>query len=109
MVSFQRTIRVTHGQPARYLQSAVSDQVISLAQAIQLQQVLDKPLPNSRNAGRRSADGCSSYLLPVTQPGGKFARWPRHLPGCCILKAQAEQARTTAKASGGMRHLVGND
>ena len=33
----------------RYLQSAVSDQVISLAQAIRLQQVLDQPLPNSRN------------------------------------------------------------
>ena len=33
----------------RYLQSAVSDQVISLAQAIRLQQVLDKPLPNSRS------------------------------------------------------------
>ena len=33
----------------RYLQSAVSDQVISLAQAIRWQQVLDKPLPNSRS------------------------------------------------------------
>ncbi|ATP90240.1 hypothetical protein VI35_07970 [Aeromonas caviae] len=33
----------------RYLQSAVSDQVISLAQAIRLQQVLDQPLPISRN------------------------------------------------------------
>ena len=33
----------------RYLQSAVSDQVISLAQAIRLQQVLDQPLPNSRS------------------------------------------------------------
>lgn len=33
----------------RYLQSAVSDQVISLEQAIRLQQVLDKPLPNSRS------------------------------------------------------------
>ena len=33
----------------RYLKSAVSDQVISLAQAIRLQQVLDKPLPNSRS------------------------------------------------------------
>ena len=31
----------------RYLQSAVSDQVISLAQAIRLQQVLDQPLPDS--------------------------------------------------------------
>lgn len=27
----------------------MSDQVISLAQAIRLQQVLDKPLPNSRS------------------------------------------------------------
>ena len=33
----------------RYLQSAVNDQVISLAQAIRLQQVLDQPLPNSRS------------------------------------------------------------
>lgn len=33
----------------QYLQSAVSDQVISLAQAIRLQQVLDQPLPNSRS------------------------------------------------------------
>lgn len=31
----------------RYLQSAVSDQVISLAQALQLQQVLIQPLPSS--------------------------------------------------------------
>ena len=36
-------------QLPQYLQSAVSDQVISLAQAIRLQQVLDKPLPNSRS------------------------------------------------------------
>ena len=36
-------------QLPRYLQSAVSDQVISLAQAIRLQQVLDQPLPNSRS------------------------------------------------------------
>lgn len=33
----------------RYLQAAVKDKVISLAQAIRLQQVLDKPLPNSRS------------------------------------------------------------
>ena len=31
----------------RYLQSAVSDQVISLAQANRLQQALDQPLPDS--------------------------------------------------------------
>lgn len=36
-------------QLPQYLQSAVSDQVISLAQAIRLQQVLDQPLPNSRS------------------------------------------------------------
>lgn len=36
-------------QLPQYLKSAVSDQVISLAQAIRLQQVLDKPLPNSRS------------------------------------------------------------
>lgn len=34
-------------QLPRYLQSAVSDQVISLAQANRLQQVLDQPLPDS--------------------------------------------------------------
>ena len=31
----------------RYLQSAVSDQAISLAQAKRLQQALDQPLPDS--------------------------------------------------------------
>ncbi|MNF77834.1 hypothetical protein D3C76_667670 [compost metagenome] len=31
----------------RYLQSAVNDKVISLAQALQLQQVLIQPLPSS--------------------------------------------------------------
>lgn len=36
-------------QLPRYLQAAVKDKVISLAQAIRLQQVLDKPLPNSRS------------------------------------------------------------
>lgn len=36
-------------QLPQYLQSAVKDKVISLAQAIRLQQVLDKPLPNSRS------------------------------------------------------------
>ncbi|WP_279473897.1 hypothetical protein [Aeromonas caviae] len=34
-------------QLPRYLQSAVSDQVISLAQANRLQQALDQPLPDS--------------------------------------------------------------
>ncbi len=33
----------------RYVQAAVKDKVNSLAQAIRLQQVLDKPLPNSRS------------------------------------------------------------
>ena len=33
----------------RYLPAAVKDKVISLAQAIRLQQVLDQPLPNSRS------------------------------------------------------------
>ena len=36
-------------QLPQYLQSAVKDNAISLAQAIRLQQVLDKPLPNSRS------------------------------------------------------------
>jgi hypothetical protein len=35
-------------QLPRYLQSAVSDQVISLAQANRLQQALDQPLPDSQ-------------------------------------------------------------
>ena len=52
----------------RYLQSAVSDQVISLAQAIRLQQVLDKPLPNSRSELdpeiRQMALLLHLYLLP---------------------------------------------
>ncbi len=34
-------------QLPQYLQSAVSDQVISLAQANRLQQALDQPLPDS--------------------------------------------------------------
>ena len=33
----------------RYLQSAVKDNAISLAQANRLQQALDQPLPNSRS------------------------------------------------------------
>ena len=36
-------------QLPQYLQAAVKDKVISLAQAIRLQQVLDQPLPNSRS------------------------------------------------------------
>ena len=36
-------------QLPQYLQSAVKDNAISLAQANRLQQVLDKPLPNSRS------------------------------------------------------------
>ena len=52
----------------KYLQSAVRDRVISLAQAIRLQQVLDQPLPNSRNELdpeiRQMALLLHLYLLP---------------------------------------------
>ena len=90
----------------------MSDQVISLAQAIRLQQVLDKPLPNSRSEldPEIRQDGAPLAPLPVTQPGEKITDWPRHLPGCWYLKRRKlNRLRTTAGPAAAPTPWSGND
>ena len=75
-------------QLPQYLQSAVSDRVISLAQAIRLQQVLTNPSPNSRSELdpeiRQMALLLHLYLSPNQER--KITDSPGTCRGCCIWK-----------------------